>query len=148
MSAINAHFYAFRALTWYSFKFWQYGSVRRHPITHAFSCGFCLQISASAAFTVPRIAFTSILYRRSHSPMNSSISSKGFSGWMYRQSRRFFGYFSTNNLDTKSNKTVQSLPPLNDKNISVAPYVSNVRFNTCHKNKKNNLQCRDYCTWK
>lgn len=119
--------------TWNSFKFWQYGSVRRHPITHTFSSGYCLQISWSAPFTVPRMAFTSILYWRSQSCMKSSISSNGFSGWMYKHSRRFVGNFSTNNFDTKSSKTVQSLPPLNARNISGASYVSSVRFNTCHK---------------
>lgn len=70
----------FDGSTWNSCRFSQYGSVRRHPMTHALSSGYCLHISNRAPFTVPRIALTVILYLRSHSLMKSSISSNGFSG--------------------------------------------------------------------
>lgn len=123
-------------LTWNSFKSLQYGSVRRQPITHAFKCGIRWQISNRAPFTVSRTVSTAMLYFSSHSRINSSISSNGLSGWMYKHSSFSFGYFCLNKSLNRCNNAVQSLPPLNDKNISFDSYVSKVLINT-YEGKEN-----------
>lgn len=105
--------------------------MRRHPITTAFKFGYFWHISNNDAFTVPQIVTTLILYCCSHFRMNSSISSNGLSGWMYKQSNCSFGKWFVNKLMNICNSTVQSLPPLNDKKISFASYVSSVLLSTC-----------------
>lgn len=116
--------------TWNAFKSLQYGSVRRQPITTAFKYGYRWQISNSDAFTVPRMVSTRMPYCCSHSRINVSISSNGLFGWMYKHSSDSFGYRFENKLTNMCNSTVQSLPPLNDRNISLDSYVSSVLFKT------------------
>lgn len=121
--------------TWNAFKSLQYGSVRRQPITTAFKYGYRWQMSANDAFTVPRIVSTLIRYIFSQSRINVSISSNGFSGWIYKHSRLSSGCRFENKLTNMCNSTVQSLPPLNDKKIPLGSYVSSVLFKTCVKTK-------------
>lgn len=115
--------------TWKSFKSLQYGSVRLHPITHAFNWGWCWHISNNAFLTAPCTVSTTILYRFEQSRMNSSISSNGLFGCIYKHINFTSGYFSLNNVPNRCNSTVQSFPPLNDRKISFGSYFSSVSHN-------------------
>lgn len=118
-------------LTWNSFKLLQYGSVCRQPITTAFRCGYRWHIPNNADFTVPRIISILIGYCFWHSTINSSISSNELSGWMYKQSNVSFGCRLWNKFANICSNTVQSLPPLKDRKISLDSYVSSVLFSIC-----------------
>lgn len=104
-----------------------HGSVRRQPIRQAFSSGVCSQTANNdSCLDLPAdgVFCNRMLYVIWHSSTNASISSNACCGCRYTHNTSM-GSAAPDSLrisritcSTRCSSTVQSLPPLNEMNIS------------------------------